>query len=113
MNDMNGETRSEHEPQPIACTLTPDAFQDRVGWLRKLANESLLFSRRTPLSLHLIYEDAVTERVRELVRQEQACCAFLRFNVHEESDGVHLTVTAPEEAREAADLLFEHFAPDI
>jgi len=33
------------------------------------------------------------------MRQEQACCAFLTFEMHEEPDAVTLTIKAPEEAR--------------
>lgn len=46
------------------------------------------------------------ERVREMVRREQTCCAFLHFSLVEREDTVALTITAPEEARAAADVLF-------
>jgi hypothetical protein len=42
-----------------------------------------------------------------MVASEQHCCAFLNFNVREEPDAVHVTITAPESARDAADELFE------
>ena len=45
------------------------------------------------------------------MRQEQACCAFLTFEMHEETDAVTLTINAPEEARSMADALFEAFLP--
>lgn len=47
--------------------------------------------------------------MRELIRREQQCCAFLEFELHAEDDIVRLVVTAPEEAREAAELVFEPF----
>jgi hypothetical protein len=50
--------------------------------------------------------------VLEFVRREQACCGFLRFDVRESADTVHLTITAPPEAESAAEDLFAHFAPD-
>jgi hypothetical protein len=43
------------------------------------------------------------------MRQEQACCAFLTFEMHEEPDAVTLTIKAPEEARTTVDALFEPF----
>lgn len=99
------------ETAPIACTLLPDAFKDRARWIRDLTSQSLRSQRRDGLSLHLTYEPAAAERVRELVRREQACCTFLRFDLRESADGVHLTVTAPPKACEDADVLFAHLVP--
>ena len=57
--------------------------------------------------------DTVTEGaladVEELVRQETACCAFLTFQIEPRPGSVRLVVTAPEDARLAADTLFEDF----
>jgi hypothetical protein len=47
--------------------------------------------------------------VRELVRGKQACCAFPDFRLEERGDKLVLTITAPEAARDAADMLFEQF----
>ncbi len=41
------------------------------------------------------------------MRQKQACCAFLMFEMHEEPDAVTLMINAPEEARSTVDALFE------
>ncbi len=98
---------------PIACTLTPCDFKERVNWIRDLACESLLHVRREPLALHLIYDTSAADRVREMVRKEEACCEFLRFDLREAANGIHLTITAPEEAREAANELFAHFTPEL
>ena len=49
--------------------------------------------------------------VREMVRKEQQCCAFLNFELSEIDEGVRLAITAPERAREVADALFEQFVP--
>ena len=46
-----------------------------------------------------------------MIRQEQACCAFLTFEMHEEPDAVTLTIKAPEEARATVEALFEAFLP--
>jgi hypothetical protein len=43
------------------------------------------------------------------MRQEQACCAFLTFEVHEQPDEVVLMIKAPEEARAEFNSLFEPF----
>ncbi len=97
----------------IACALSSADYQERVMSIRELAARSLVSARRTPLSLHLVYAQDALELVRQLVRDEQSCCAFLDFKLVDRSDGVHLSITAPEEAAEAADLLFAHFAPEF
>jgi hypothetical protein len=50
------------------------------------------------------------DRVREMVKREQACCGFLAFDLREEGQELRLTITAPEEARGAAETLFDQFA---
>jgi hypothetical protein len=98
---------------PIACSLSGDDFRERAVWIRQLARSSLRRADRKPLSLALTYDPAALDDVRELVRREQTCCAFLDFSLSQDSNGVHLTVTAPQNAREAAEILFDHFAPEL
>jgi hypothetical protein len=97
------------ESPPIACTLGPGDFVDRVGWIRELSAKSLRSHRRDGLMLELTYGRCAAADVHQLVRREQACCGFLRFDVRESVDAVHLTITAPPEAQGAADELFAHF----
>jgi hypothetical protein len=101
------------ELAPIACTLTAGDFKKRIAWVRDLASESLLQARREPLALHLTYDVAAAGRVREMVRKEEACCAFLHFDLRSDACGTYLTITAPEGARETANELFAYFAPDL
>lgn len=98
---------------PIACTLTQGDFKERLQWIRNIASESLRDARREPSALHLTYDVSAAAQVREMVRKEEACCAFLHFDLREDVRGVHLSITAPEDAREAANDLFAHFAPDL
>jgi hypothetical protein len=65
--------------------------------------------RRADLRLELTYAPEAAERVREMVRRERECCAFLDFKLQKEADAVRLTIVAPEGAREAAEMLFEPF----
>lgn len=97
------------EQPPIACTLTSGDFKDRLAWVADLNSTALLSHQRHDLRLELVYAAGAAERVRELVRREQKCCAFLSFTIREGQDAVRLSVEAPERAREAADLLFEQF----
>jgi hypothetical protein len=98
---------------PIACTLSSDDYQERMMSIRNLAQRSLMSSRRTPLTLHLIYDRTAIEEVEKFVRDEQHCCAFLRFDLAQKDDGLHLLIAAPNEAAQAADILFGHFAPEL
>ena len=94
---------------PIACTLAPGAFKDRLAWMAALNKDALRKYARRDLVLELSYALEARERVHEMVRNEQACCTFLAFELHETGNEIRLTVTAPERAREAADALFEQF----
>ncbi|TCU68274.1 hypothetical protein EDE08_109327 [Bradyrhizobium sp. R2.2-H] len=100
------------EKPPIACTLSAGDFKERTTWIRDLARETLREARLEGLTLHLTYAPSAAGRVREMVRKEQACCGFMQFDLRESASGVHLSITAPEDAVEAAHELFAHFAPD-
>jgi hypothetical protein len=97
------------EAPPIMCTLAAGDYKDRLAWIADLNREGLRDKRRDDLRLVLTYAREAGERVREMVRREQECCSFLSFDLREDADAVRLTIVAPEEAREAATLLFEPF----
>jgi hypothetical protein len=97
------------EAPPIACTLAPDEFKDRLAWIGGLTRDALRSHERRDLVLYLRYAPEAVERVREMVRNEQACCSFLTLDLREAPDAIRLIITAPESAREAADMLFEQF----
>jgi hypothetical protein len=97
------------ERTPIVCTLTASDFKDRLAWINELSRDALQSYERRDLVLDLKYAPEAGERVREMVRKEQNCCAFLRFELRDEPQGLRLTITAPAEARAAADMLFEQF----
>jgi hypothetical protein len=101
-----------NDAPPIACTLAPRAYKDRLGWIAALNKDALLHHERHDLVLDLRYAAQARDHVREMVRNEQACCGFLAFDLRETGDETRLTITAPETARDAADILFEQFATD-
>lgn len=98
------------EAPPIACTLAPGEFKNRLAWISALTRDALRSHARRDLVLDLSYAPEARNRVSEMVRNEQACCPFLNFDLREEPDQIRLVITAPEAAREAADMLFEQFA---
>jgi hypothetical protein len=98
---------------PIACTLTSGDLRERLGAIQTLTREALSGYERDGLTLALRYAPGAVERVRAMVTAEQHCCAFLEFEVREQPDAVHVTITAPETARDAADELFAQFIAGV
>jgi hypothetical protein len=80
---------------------------------RRLAHDGLLSVRRDDLHLELRYAPNVADRVRELVAKEQACCAFLNFELSGIDGSVRLLIAAPERARDVADTVFEQFVAGV
>lgn len=99
------------ESAPIACTLNPGDYKTRLAWIADLTRDALRSQTRRDLQLELVYSADAAPRVREMVRKEQDCCAFLTFHLDERPDETRLTIKAPESAREAADMLFGQFLP--
>ncbi len=97
---------------PVACTLSAGAFKMRMAEIADLNRDALRGQERDDLTLVLTYAPEALARVRDMVRREQECCAFLDFAITEDTDGVRLRITAPEEARIAAETLFADFAKE-
>lgn len=76
-----------------------------MAWIADLNRRFLREQRRNDLTLELTYAGAAREEVLEVVRSEQACCAFLEFEVHEEPCAVRVMIRA----REATDTVFAPF----
>ena len=94
---------------PIACTLGGTDYAERLAWIASLNRDGLLSHVRHEAALELRYASTVRHRVRELVRKEAECCAFLTFALDESRGDVRLTITVPAREGEAADLFFEPF----
>lgn len=97
------------ETPPIACTLSAGDYKDRITSIADLNRDALRGHHREDLRLELTYASTARERVREMVQREQECCAFLTFDLREDADGIRLVIIAPDDAREAAAVLFEEF----
>lgn len=106
-------SRVATEGAPIACTLGAGDFKDRAAEIRDLAGRALRNAKRTPLMLTLTYAPEAADEVRALMAKEQECCPFLIFGLKQSPDAVELAIIAPPSAQEAADVLFDHFAPDL
>ena len=97
---------------PIACTLTPGEFKQRSTWLKDLSNRALL--SHVILENHALLRYRLDARadVETMVKQERACCAFLKFDIEEMED--HLLVTIHPCDQDVGDLsvLLSHLIPD-
>lgn len=97
------------DEKPVACTLGLGDFKTRIAWIREVNRRALRGHDREALVLRLTYASDAGDSVRELVRRETSCCGFLGFDLRETPDAVHLTITAPGEARVAAETMFDQF----
>ena len=97
---------TKREAPAIACTLGVGELQTRLAWIARLNAAALRSVQCDGLRLELRYDPQAAEAVRELMRLEQACCAFLTFRLTETPTTLDLTIEAPEAARGAAELMF-------
>jgi hypothetical protein len=95
--------------RPLTCSLGAGAYRNRIAWIESLTLRALRSHVRDGLVLGLAYAPEAAADVRKMVEQERICCAFLAFDLKEESDCIRVTVTVPEAARASADMLFGHF----
>jgi hypothetical protein len=98
---MTAQTDQTHDP-PIACTLDGGAFGERVAEWETLAQRSLIESTQTATGVRLRFRDepGVEEELRRLLALEEACCAFLTFDLDSAGAELVLSVRGPAEAAE-------------
>jgi hypothetical protein len=94
---------------PIACTLEAGDFKERLAWIAKLNQAALLDARRDGAQLVLTYRPDHADDVREMVRREEQCCAFLGFDLKQNGDRVVLVIEAPQSATDTLDAIFQPF----
>lgn len=99
----------ESRREPIACTLGAGAYRERLASIAELNRSALKSVRREGVLLILTYDRQASGAIRELIRSEQECCAFLQFELSENEKELTLAITAPEPARDTLDALFDPF----
>ena len=105
---------SQDSPTPlIMCTLSGNNLQERLAAIAELMRDALQGYDRRGLVLDLRFNATAAERVREMVRRERECCGFLTFDLREVEQELRLTITAPQDAKEAADFLFQQFVGSV
>jgi hypothetical protein len=97
---------------PIACTLTPDAADERVDeWRAALGQAAAAAGRVAPARLEIrLRPGARVAALVDLVRREVACCPFFRFTLEVDAGVFTLTVAVPPEAETVLDA-FSHLVP--
>lgn len=98
------------DPAPIACTLSAGDFKLRLAAIAELNAKSLQSAERDGLRLQLVYDRNAREEVEHMVNRERDCCAFLTFEIHEQERQILVLIGASEEAREAAESLFDQLS---
>ena len=90
---------------PLACTLDGAALAERRARWEALSERARAGGERTPGGVLLRYrpEPGVVDELRELVRLEGDCCAFLELILRDEGAEVLLEVSGPPEAAEVID----------
>jgi hypothetical protein len=85
---------------PIACTLTPGAYETRTAELTAIAAEALL--RREPIQggERLTFTDTpqVEQALRAAIAAEASCCSFLTMRLRRTEAGLVLDLTGPGDA---------------
>jgi hypothetical protein len=91
-------------PRPIACSLSPGEYPERVQEFRTHF-ASVIDVRREPARLLLTLDASKidAERVRDLLRREQECCPFFSFRVDLCDETVQVEVTVSPGAEEWLD----------
>jgi hypothetical protein len=100
---------AEGQPPAIACHLNEGDYQQRARRFADLNREFLMKSHRLELGLELTYSLSATAELRELVRLEEECCPFLRFQLEPAHSSIKLSIAVPERARDSIDALLEPF----
>lgn len=103
--------RPEPDAVPIACTLDSQAMGQRLAEIQRLTAPHLRTHRVDGPTLRLTYGVDAAPEVARIVELERACCAFLTFELSSATDGVELTITAPEQDGSDAQWLFAQFLP--
>jgi len=98
--------------RPLACALPANDFRDRVARIEAILREGLI--EMTPLAEGVrgrFSASAKTEaELRNLVKREADCCAFLTMTVRSGDDDLFLEVTGPPQVQTLINELFSNGA---
>lgn len=96
---------------PIACSLSVDELPRRLAEMRTIGDDALL-SVSPEGTMRFRADRPTRRRLETVIAAESDCCAFLRFELTEQSGELVLSVTAPDGAESLALELVGAFAAD-
>lgn len=67
---------------PIACTLSDNAFQNRVQALTEVIKTDCLDIQPQDDGYRLQFAEKIAQQLLEIVHIERECCPFLKFELH-------------------------------
>lgn len=97
------------DDRTVARTLDAEAWHGHLEWIAGLNRAALIAARREGRSLVLAYRPEHAAIVRELVRRERRCCAFLSFDFKEAAAAVALVIGVPERVSDDIETILEPF----
>jgi hypothetical protein len=91
-------------PRPIACSLAPGEYPERIQEFRTLF-ASVVDLRREPTRLQLTFQASKTDpqHARDLLRREQECCPFFSSSVDVRGESVLVEIAVSPGAEEWLD----------
>jgi hypothetical protein len=86
-----------NEPTPMACTLGTAEMPHRQAQIAGLGQDGLLSVEHGKQQAVLRFRPGaeLRRRIDEIVEAESRCCAFLAFQVEEQTDATLVTIDAP------------------
>lgn len=99
---------------PIACSLSAADYRERLAEVAEVGRSSLIEVEERPneIVLHFRHSPSTQDRLRTIVSQEAACCAFLDLSLRATDTELVLTLRAPEAARPIVTDLIQSFRGD-
>jgi MerR family copper efflux transcriptional regulator len=96
------------KPLPlIACTLDGEGQRARLReWTELLGHAEARARIAGGVRYAFAAADGLEPRIRALAAAEEACCAFLEFDVSRTGERIEMTVTAPAEGLDALRFIF-------
>lgn len=95
----------------LACSLPSGALEQRLAWIRRVTDNSLLTHQLEGTTLRLRYREEALPELQKIIAQERACCPFLEYSLRPAEGAVQLTIDAPDGLGSDGRWLFDQFLP--
>jgi hypothetical protein len=105
---MTNSTTTQHDPPPIACSLTAAEYRERTAAAGEVARAALRDRQAIDGGARLTFDATadVEHRLIGFVAAESQCCPFLRLELERIDGSLILDVTGPADAAPIIEELF-------